>query len=112
MQHQRMIISIVRDECHRSIGVVQAVRPRVVIMAGIPLFLGLQPVVPVRLHQGRQSIGADAINNSVTLCYCRCDYYYSNYGKKQACYVLTGNVSTLTVSVHTSVLDNSPSKTR
>ena len=56
-----MIISIVRDECHRSIGVVQAVRPRVVIMAGIPLFLGLQSVVPVRLHQGRQSIGADAI---------------------------------------------------
>ena len=62
---------------------------------------------PVRLHQGRLSIGADAINNSVTLCYCRCYYYYSNYGKKQACYILTGNVSTLTVSVHTSVLDNS-----
>ncbi len=77
-----MIVSIIRDECHRSLRVVQAVRPRVVIMAGIPLFLGLQPVVPVPLHQGRQSIGADAINNSVTLCYCRCDYYYSNYGKK------------------------------
>ena len=36
--------------------------------------------------------------------------HYSNYGKKQACYVLTGNVSTLTVSVHTSVSDNSLSQ--
>ena len=48
----------------------------------------------------------DAINNSDTLCYRRCEYYFNNRGQKQACYVLTGNVSTLTVSVHTSVLDN------
>ena len=106
-QHQSVIIGIVRDERHSSLRIVQAVRPRVVRMAGIPLLLGLQPVLPVPLHQGRQSIGADAINNSDTLCYCRCEYYFSNRGQKQACYVLTGNVSTLTVSVHTSVFRQS-----
>ena len=103
-----MIIGIVRDERNNSLRIIQAVRLRVVRMAGIPLLLGLQPVLPVPLLQGRQSIGADPINNSDTLCYRRCEYYFSNRGQKQACYVLTGNVSTLTVSVHTSVLDNPP----
>ena len=56
-QHQSMVICIVGNDRHRSLGTVQAVCPGVVVMAGIPLLLGVQPVVPVPLQHGCQSIG-------------------------------------------------------